>query len=433
MKICMFTNTYLPHVGGVARSVASSTEDLIKMGHDVMVVAPTFPDSTPEIDARHQVLRVPALQNFNGSDFSVRLPLPFTINKEVQNFGPEILHSHHPYLMGDSALRLARQYDLPLVFTHHTLYERYTHYVPFDSKTMKRFVIHLSTEYANMCSSVVAPSDSVAGMLRERGVTVPVEVIPTGVDIDFFAGGQKEKLRKSLGIGPDIKVIGHLGRLAREKNLDYLSEAVVHYLKEDQNAVFLVAGLGPYQEDMQKIFEQSGLADRFIPAGKMTGQDLADAYKAMDLFVFSSQSETQGMVIAEAMAAGRAVIALDASGAREIVEDNENGRLLDAESSPSEFAQAIKEFFQDGEKRKNWEKKAIDTAKLFSRETCSRRLTGLYENVLATFVREHGQTYEKLIFWDSLLRGIKAQWQVLSRKTSAAASVLKAKDEGLDQ
>ncbi|WP_291321554.1 glycosyltransferase [Desulfonatronospira sp.] len=425
MKICMFTNTYLPHVGGVARSVDFFARDMRKMGHEVLVIAPTFPGLSPGVEEEGRVVRVPALQNFNGSDFSVRLPLPFTINRQLERFRPDIIHSHHPYLMGDSALRMAMQHDLPLVFTHHTLYERYTHYVPLNSEKMQRFVIELSTKYADMCSMVVAPSESIALMLEQRGVNAPIEVIPTGVDLDFFAAGDGTAFKEEFGMQNDRLVIGHVGRLAPEKNLEYLSRAVAFYLKKDPGAVFLVVGEGPSREAVQEILQSEGVLNRLITAGQQSGQRLADAYRAMDVFVFSSTTETQGMVLAEAMAAGNPVIALDASGVREVVRDGENGRLLDARSSEHEFAEAIKAFARDKSKQEEWRQNALKTACTFSRESCAGRMAGLYERVIKAFVKKDVRASHELVSWDSVLKGIRAQWQLLSHKTQAAVSALK--------
>ncbi len=425
MKICMFTNTYLPHVGGVARSVDFFSQDLRKMGHEVLVIAPTFPGFSPGVEEEGGVLRVPALQNFNGSDFSVRLPLPFTINRQLEKFRPDIIHSHHPYLMGDSALRMAMQHDLPLVFTHHTLYENYTHYVPLNSRRMQRFVVELSTKYANMCSMVVAPSESIALLLEERGVKTPMEVIPTGVDLDFFAAGNGAAFKEEYGLEKDQLVIGHVGRLAPEKNLEYLSRAVALYLQENPGAVFVVVGDGPSMEDIRAVFQDKGLSDRLILAGQKTGQGLADAYRAMDFFVFSSTTETQGMVLAEAMAAGNPVMALDASGVREVVRDGENGRLLDAHSSERDFAGALEEFAGDKSKQKEWRQNALKTAASFSRESCARRMAGIYERVIESFVQKDTWASHELVSWDSVLKGIRAQWQLLSHKTRAAVSAFK--------
>ncbi len=143
MNILMMTNTYLPHTGGVARSVAWFSEEYRRQGHRVLVVAPTFPHAPAE---EPDVIRLPAIQNFNGSDFSVRLPAPGLLVGALDRFEPEIVHSHHPFLTGDTALRVASSRNLPLVFTHHTMYEHYTHYVPGDSPPLRRLSERLATE-----------------------------------------------------------------------------------------------------------------------------------------------------------------------------------------------------------------------------------------------------------------------------------------------
>ena len=256
MKICMFTNTYLPHVGGVARSVAIFTEDLRQKGNDVLVIAPEYSDSEPQSENEGHVLRVPAIQNFNGSDFSVRIPMPFIIDDTIDNFKPDVIHSHHPYLLGDAALRAARRRGLPLIFTHHTLYEEYTHYVSNNSDTMKHFAMHLSTEFANMCTSVVAPSLSIVRLIKRRGVMTPVVEIPTGVDVGFFSEGQRGQFREEFQIPQDAFVIGHLGRLAPEKNLIFLTRAISDVMGDLPNSRFLVVGKGPTEKEIVQIFQK---------------------------------------------------------------------------------------------------------------------------------------------------------------------------------
>ncbi len=419
MKICMFTNTYLPHVGGVANSVSRFTEDLRKLGHEVLVVAPTFSKKEEEKEDESKVLRVPAIQNFNGSDFSVRIPIPFIIDEKIDEFSPDIVHSHHPYLLGDAGLRAAHRRKLPLVFTHHTLYEQYTHYVTQDSEAMKTFAIHLSTGYANLCTQVIAPSESIADLIRSRGVNTPVKVIPTGVDIDFFSNGDGQKFRKEHKISEDRLVIGHLGRLAPEKNLAYLAEAVSLYLEKDKNSIFLVIGAGPSEEEIKGIFRDRGVADRLIMAGKKKGQDVADAYESMDVFVFSSKSETQGMVLTEAMAAGNPVIALDASGVREVVEDAKNGRLLPGEADDKAFSRAISEFAGDKQKANRWKENARETSRRFGRKHCAKELVGLYETVLEKPSSTMEEKENELVEWEDFLTAVKTEWNLLSEKAKA--------------
>jgi glycosyltransferase involved in cell wall biosynthesis len=421
MNIAMFTNTYLPHVGGVARSVDFFAEDLRNLGHEVLVIAPSFSEDS-EKEEEGRVLRVPAIQNFNGSDFSLRIALPFVIAERIKKFRPQLIHSHHPYLLGDAALRTARRQALPLVFTHHTLYEKYTHYVPMDSEVMKRFVVNLSTEYANLCTRVVAPSRSIAVLLRERGVTAPIEEIPTGVDLEFFRKGRKKRFLTSHQIPEGEPVMGHVGRLAPEKNLAYLAGALADYLKKNQGT-FLVVGEGPSEEEIRRTFQEEGLEHKLVMAGKKTGRDLSDAYKAMDLFVFASMTETQGMVLVEAMAAGRPVIALDAPGSRDVVEDGRNGRLLGGHATKEAFAEAIGEFFRDAETARRWKEAAQATAEAHARHFMAERMLKLYETAFETQPQVEPSS-DELVPLAKLLRGLKAEWDLMAEKTAASVRTL---------
>src|SRR5690606_35436458 len=226
---------FTPHVGGVAGSVQMFARGFRARGHRVLVVAPEF-ENAPEDE--EDVVRMPAIQHFNGSDFSVTLPAPGVVTEALNDFRPDLIHSHHPFLLGDTALRVSAARALPLVFTHHTMYEQYTHYVPGDSPAFARFIKSLTVGYANMCDHIIAPSESVEQVLRRRGVERPIAVIPTGVDIERFSGGDGPAYRRKIGIPEDAFVVGHVGRLAPEKNLDFLAQAVCAFLQNHPEARF---------------------------------------------------------------------------------------------------------------------------------------------------------------------------------------------------
>lgn len=409
----MLTNTYRPHVGGVARAVDGLAGECRRAGHAVQVIAPGFPGDEHEPDT--DVLRVPALQNFNGSDFSVRVPIPHVIARRIDRFAPDVIHTHHPFLLGDAALRIAYERNLPLVFTHHTLYENYTHYVPFDSPTLERFVIRLATGYANCCDAVIAPSGSVAALLRERGVEVPIETIPTGIDTEAFAHADGGGFRHERGIPDTAPVIGHVGRLAREKNLHFLADAVARALRADRRLRFLVVGDGPEDRALRERFAAAGVDDRVLATGKLTGATLRDAYAAMDLFAFASQTETQGMVLAEAMAAGLPVVALDGPGVRDVVSDGRNGRLLPDDATPEAMASALVEAVEP-DRRGPWAEAAGETAAAFDQRRCAGRVLGLY----ASLERGRGGAGTDWHWWDRLLGRIEAEWELLASKADSA-------------
>ncbi|HEX9758304.1 MAG TPA: glycosyltransferase [Nitrospiria bacterium] len=421
MNILMATNTFSPHVGGVARSVEAFTSEFRRWGHCVWVVAPFF-EGAPKKELG--VIRVPAIQHFNGSDFSVRLPIPSFLFPSLERYHPDIVHAHHPFLLGDTALRIAAVRDVPLIFTHHTMYEQYTHYVPGDSPTLKRFVIELSTGFANLCDAVIAPSDSIAATLKERGVKTPIAVIPTGVHVERFRQGEGERFRRLNKIPPEAFVVGHVGRLAPEKNLDFLSKSVADFLSKYDQAHFIIAGTGPSKIDIQRFFESRNLSQRVHLFGVLQAKDLVDAYHAMDSFAFTSKTETQGMVLTEALGAGIPVVAVDAPGVREVLRDGANGRLLPKEDIRlfSDALGEIKGLSQ--EKRKNFQEEARRTAQQFSIGETAKKTLGLYESLI-----DKGRVHKKLegSLWQSAMHVIEAEWEVWNNRAHAARIALSQK------
>jgi glycosyltransferase involved in cell wall biosynthesis len=325
-------------------------------------------------------------------------------------------------------MRAARKRSLPLIFTHHTLYEEYTHYVTRDSEPMKRFASVLSTEYANLCSRVVAPSGSIRDLIRERGVKTPVSVIPTGVDTAFFRSGDGSSFRRMNGIPEDVPVIGHLGRLAPEKNLSYLAGSIVRVVRDNPQIRFLVAGAGPRRKEIVEVFRRKGLEDSLVMPGKLTGKTLADAYAAMDLFVFSSKSETQGMVLAEAMAAGIPVVALDASGVREVLKDGENGRLLDEGADENLFASETRKILANEEQIKRWRSGAFETGSMFDRKQCAKDLHELYQAIIEE--KPAGIKRSNLEPWEAILMAIQTEWDLFTEKAKAVAHVVRKNGKG---
>jgi 1,2-diacylglycerol 3-alpha-glucosyltransferase len=417
VNVLMMTNTYLPHRGGVARSVGSFTDALRGRGHRVLVVAPTFENAPAE---EKDVLRTPALQKFNGSDFSVRLPVPGLLFAALERMEPDVVHSHHPFLLGDTALRIAALRNRPLVFTHHTMYERYTHYVPGDSPALKRFAIQLATEYANLCDHVVAPSQSVAEVLKSRGVSTPISCIPTGIDPGRFSRGDGAFARRRYGIPQSAFVVGHIGRLAPEKNLGFLARAVAAFVRTDSRAHFLVVGSGPAEEEVRSVFAEAGLDHRLHLVGPLDAEDLANAYHALDVFAFASQSETQGMVLAEAMTAGVPVIAVVAPGVREVVHDGQNGRLLDGDAETA-FAEALAALAAlDRGAYRALTDQARATAADFSLDRCTGRLLDLYGQLLRGSVRPRAAENA----WTQTVRLIAKEWELWSTRVAAAVEAM---------
>ncbi|WP_163559388.1 glycosyltransferase [Halomonas sp. NO4] len=408
MNVLMFTNTYLPIVGGVSESVQRLKVQLQAAGHRVLVVAPRL-----EGQPRHEadVVRVTAVQHFNGSDFSLPVPIPGQLFEAIEAFEPDVVHAHHPFLLGDTAARAADTYGLPLVFTHHTLYEHYTHYVPGDSTRMQRFAKALATEYTRMCDAVIAPSESIRDLLLARDANPAIAVVPSGVDTARFAGGSGAAWRRRLGIPAEAYVIGHLGRLAREKNLALLAAAVARALAALPAAHFLVVGEGEARQALVDAAAAEGVAARVHFTGCLHGQALIDAYHAMDVFAFASHSETQGMVVAEAMAAGLPVVAVDAPGVREVVEEGVNGRLL-AEDDAEAMAEALVALAAP-DARAPLAEGVRATAAIYDEARCAERCLAVYRQAIA---RGGPFTHADDGGWERVRARLGAEWRLLRHR-----------------
>lgn len=421
MKVLMATNTYLPHVGGVARSVSAFTRELRRRGHEVRVLAPAFDGRLVDEVEERGILRVPAWKHFHGSEFSVPIPLPGYLELAL-DLDPEVVHAHHPFLLGESALRLARERDLPLVFTHHTMFEHYTHYLPGDGPGWKTFIKDLTVGYANLADAVIAPSESIARQLVRRGITAEVVVIPTGVDLEGLAGrGDRLRGRARWGIPEDAVVVGHLGRLAPEKNLRYLVDALCRLLVLCPRAHGLVVGVGPERDVVEATVRAVGLAARLHFVGVVSGPDLADVLQAMDLFAITSRSETQGLVVTEAMACGVPVVGLAEPGVMDVVETGVNGALVPADASPEHFARVLGELLAEPDRGRLAEG-ARHTARRLSMPRTADRLLALYERLLGA--RRRRVPAPGPSFREALLAGAWAEWQIWSVAAAAVEHAL---------
>jgi glycosyltransferase involved in cell wall biosynthesis len=328
----------------------------------------------------------------------------------MKEFSPDLVHSHCPFFMGDFALRLSRQHAIPLVFTYHTMFEQYVHYWPIQNQGVERFIVKLAAGYSNLVDQVIVPCD---------GVKTPMEVIPTGVDLGRFLKGDGKSFRQRNKIPPDALVIGHVGRLASEKNLQFMTNCLVESLQREPRAHVLVVGEGPSKIMIQAAFKEAGLGKRLHLPGVLHYQQLVDAYFAMDVFAFASLSETQGIVLVEAMAAGVPVVALDAPGVREVVDDRRNGRLLE-EMDLESFVEALLWVLgRSSEELKTIKQTAKKTAQKYPINSDAKRMLEIYEKIRSKRAVSRGKknSSQYLSLWR-----MKAEWDLYRNYIRSAAT-----------
>lgn len=271
-------------------------------------------------------------------------------------------------------VRYARRFGLPLVFTYHTRLEEYAHYVPFERNATRRAASTLTRTYANLADTVIVPTPSMEARLRTLGVTAPIAVVPTGIDVALFSGGRRDPdWRTGIGAGEDGRIVLLASRLAREKNVELVFSALAAL--DDPSVHLVLAGDGPERGNLESAAKAAGIAAQTHFLGHVPREALPDVYASADAFVFPSTTETQGLVLAEALVAGLPVVAVDTPAMRDVLA--EDGRLVAAD--PSAMAEALRVTLAE---RRSQQSAARLAQRRFSLELQTRRIVAIYQTLL---------------------------------------------------
>lgn len=378
LTIAMLSESYVPRISGVVISLAAYAGALRDAGHRVVIAAPAFPGHR---DEDPDVLRLPSVRTPAQSDFPLALPLRARLLGDPRIQAADVLHAHSPFIMGRLALSVARRLGRPLVFTHHTLYHEYVHYVPWlPPRVTRPAVLRWVRDFANRCELVIAPSGVIREMLRGQGVAARIEVLPTGgIDPERVARLDPKAARLRYGIPPGAPLMVTVSRLAPEKSVDMVLRAF-QQVSGPRGAYLLVVGGGPSAASLEAFARELGIAERVRFTGALPHQGALEAMAGADLFVFASQTETQGVVLVEAMAAGLPVVAVRAGGAAEVVRDGESGLLVPSDAAA--LAEAVNQLLGDEARRAAFARRAREIATGYAVASLARRLVRLYQSIL---------------------------------------------------
>jgi len=395
MHIAYFTNFYLPVVNGVARSVQSFREALTAMGHNVFV----FAQEDDYEDTEPFIFRYPSLRLPLSVDIPTALPVSSFVDQLIPKLKLDIIHTHHPILLGQTAATKARDYNLPLVFTFHTQYQEYTHYIPFPQEQVQEFlkgrVINWLREFMRKCQHIVIPSESMRSMLiDEYGLVDRFTVIPTGIDITPYKTANGSALRTGWNWGDD-KVIISAGRLAEEKNWVTLLRAFALAQRVQPNIRLVLLGDGPQADALRQLVGELEITERVTFAGKVLFSEVPDYLKAADLFAFASITETQGLVTLEAMAAGLPVVAVEASGTKDILEDGKQGFLT--QNDPQGLANGLVKVLEDSSLVGKFKSAALRTSRAYDNHRLARKMLKVYEQAIQDKKEEKYVTVEEKV------------------------------------
>lgn len=388
MHLANFTNTYYPVISGVVRSVSSFRQALSDLGHNVFVFAqeaPEYEDNEPFI------FRYPALKLGFPGDSPATIPFSPFIDNLFPSLKADVIHSHHPILLGKAASNKAEKYHLPLVFTYHSRYREYSKYVSLKQEFVDEFVKDAIKSwvgrYMRRCQHIVVPSESIRDKLKEDyGEVTPVTVIPTGIDLKRYRNSDGCRIRSKHGWVQE-RVLISVGRLAIEKNWKTLLKAAGIVMEKHPAVRLVLIGDGDEREHLEDLARELRIAKRVEFVGKIPFDDVPCYLRAADLFCFASTSETQGLVTMEAMCAGLPVVAVDATGTRDVVDDDKEGLLTEDDSQA--LAQGICTVLENQDLAQRLKQATLEKARSFAIEIQAQRLLDAYNEAIEARQADH--------------------------------------------
>jgi len=378
MRVCMFTECYLPTVNGVVVSVHTFATQLERLGVDVRIVAPQCRGYR---DHGEGVCRLPSLTYPGRRDYPLILPSWLLAASRICRQDPDIIHVHSPFIAGGLGRRAARKLHRPLVFTFHTLYEEYVHYIPLPRPIAAFLAKRVSRGFAQRCDAVVAPSEGLRQILRRDGVTSRIEVIPTGIDLDMMAPERLAPMRDRWQIPAHAPLLAYVGRVAKEKSVDLMLQAFARVRAEIPDCALLIVGEGHWDGEARAMAEQLGIAGLVRFAGCLPREEAVRCAADADALLFPSITDTQGLVVIEAMAAGTPCIAAKSAAVEGLVRDGENGLVVDHDAAA--MANAAVALLRDRARLADLGAAARRAAQGYSSEAMARKLLALYESLIA--------------------------------------------------
>jgi glycosyltransferase involved in cell wall biosynthesis len=379
MRVLMISDVYFPRINGVSTSIQTFRQDLQREGIEVLLIAPDYAEAAPEATT----VRVPSRRVvFDPED---RLMAWRPLNRKVAQAvadGVDVIHTQTPFAAHYAGVGAARRHGIPVMTTYHTHFEEYIqHYLPLLPRPMLRaFARRVARGQCNGLDAVIVPSPAMHATLRDYGVQAPLHVLPTGIPLGHFGGGDGGRFRARYGIAPGRPVALFVGRIAHEKNIGFLLEALTTARRDLPGLMLVVAGEGPALPALRQTAASLGIADNVRFVGYLDRRrELPDCYAAADVFAFASRTETQGLVLLEAMAAGLPVYALSHLGTSSIVEPQRGAVVAPDEARA--FGAGLAALLGDQPRRNALAEAARSFAGEWSAPAQAHRLAGLYRTL----------------------------------------------------
>lgn len=394
MRIGLFTDTYPPYINGVSTSVAMLKNALEKKGHTVYVVTVGNKVLKYEYDERERIVRIPGVP-IGIYDYRLSKIYPLSMINIMKKWKLDVIHSHTEFSVGIFARLFAKQFNIPLVHTYHTLYEDYTHYVTKGhfEKSSKKIVEYLTKFYCDKTANeLIVPTNKIYKLFKEKyEFNKNIHIIPTGIEIErFFIENIDKKLietlRKHLNISKKDFIIIFVGRLASEKNVEFLLKAHQKIIKDYPSIKLLIIGDGPDKEKYEKLVENLNIENNVIFNGKAAWEEIPYYYHCSDIFATASKSETQGLTVIEAMASEKTPLCIKDDSFLGTITNELNGLIFETEE---EYISHVITLYENNDLLKYYNKQARIQAEHCSSTSYAKKVLEVYNRAIKDKANEN--------------------------------------------
>lgn len=385
MRIGLFTDTYPPYINGVSTSVLMLKQGLEKLGHEVYVV--TVNSENFHYKKEDNVLMIPGIP-IGIYDFRMTSLYPLRALKIIKSWNLDVIHTHTEFAVGTFARLIAKQYNIPLVHTYHTMYEEYIYYITkgyFDGAS-KKLVEYLTLFLCDKTvEELIVPTKKTHDLFKEKyKVKRDVHIIPSGIDVTRFYKENVDllsikSLKKELNIKKDDFVILFVGRIAKEKSIDFLIKNLKAILKKVPKARMIIVGDGPDMNELALLVRENKLDKHVTFTGKVPWSEIPKYYQLANVFVTASKTETQGLTVIEAMAAEKPVVAIKDESFELVMKDKQDGLFFETKE---EYQRLIIDLYNNPSYAKMIAKQARITANAYNPEVYAKRVLEVYESVI---------------------------------------------------
>lgn len=391
MKIGFFTDGYLPQPNGVAVSVEACAQALEKRGHEVYIIAPRYPFYK---DKNKHVIRIPSIKIPNQPEYRLASFFPNKSLLMASRIDFDIIHGHSGGPVTFLGWEVARLKRVPFLITYHTMWNQYTHYILKGKVVKPRTAEIVSKIFGNLCDGLVVPSPKVKDELLSYGIEKEITVIPNGLQLERFGHEKRGFLRKKYRIPEHTKILLYVGRVGREKSIDYLLRAFRTLRHEEEDVTLVIVGEGSEMKALKELAKKLGINKSVIFTGKIDQKYIEKVYADADVFVFASTSETQGLVIYEALASGVPVVAVADTAFTGIIKNGETGFLIDG--TPREFAKTTLRLLKNKDLTRTIGENGQKSMKDYTVDAVAEQLETLYQSLISKNTKKIDSPFKQL-------------------------------------